>query len=489
MKKRAYQELNYPEDMIKLLREGLQPKSRPKKVVIAGAGMAGLTAALLLRQAGHEVTILEGNDRIGGRVFTLRQPFHQGNYIELGAMRIPDNHALVFEYIRRFRLPVAKFVNTSPHDLFFANGRIVTRKQYEENPDSLYFPVEDWEKGKTATELLLSAVQPFLELYNASNEEQQEELRKKFARYSMGDFLKNNPLGQSMSVNAIRKISVLLGIEGFPEFSFVDILTDIIYPIFSEATEFYQIPGGNDQLPRAFLPELGDRIYLNQEITKIIQKDKEILFQTKDRMTGESHCFHGDFGITTIPFTAFQFIKVEPYDSISFEKWSVIKELPNIPSVKIALEFKSRFWEQQKLGNIISDTPLRFAYVPSQNIGKPGPAVLLASYNWGHNALLWNSRPKEEHIRLALDGLAEVYGPQVYNEFIQGVTFNWSQNPFSSGCFTLFTPNQEVNYADIIPLPEQRLHFAGEHTSSFHGWIEGAIESGIRAAFEIHNRD
>ncbi|MFW0781200.1 FAD-dependent oxidoreductase [Rossellomorea marisflavi] len=65
---------------------------------------------------------------------------------------------------------------------------------------------------------------------------------------------------------------------------------------------------------------------------------------------------------------------------------------------------------------------------------------------------------------------------------------NWSVNPFSAGCFTLFTPGQETDFADYIQHPEGRLHFAGEHTSSFHGWMEGAIESGIRAAYELNER-
>jgi monoamine oxidase len=76
----------------------------------------------------------------------------------------------------------------------------------------------------------------------------------------------------------------------------------------------------------------------------------------------------------------------------------------------------------------------------------------------------------------------------VYTEFMKAVWFNWSQNPYSAGCFTLFTPQQQKNFDEITRKPEGKLHFAGEHTSSFHGWIEGAIESGIRTAYEVQHR-
>lgn len=85
----------------------------------------------------------------------------------------------------------------------------------------------------------------------------------------------------------------------------------------------------------------------------------------------------------TIPFTALQFIDIEPYESISFRKRQAIRELQNIPSVKIGIEFKQRFWENFNLGNAITDYPTRFSYIPSHNIGSTGSGVLLACYCWG----------------------------------------------------------------------------------------------------------
>jgi monoamine oxidase len=484
----GYADLNYPDDLLSIIRNGFQQTSKSKKVLILGGGMAGLVSASLLKRAGHEVMILEGNNRIGGRVYTVREPFTSGNYLDFGAMRIPENHELVFEYIKRFNLPVNRFINSSPWDLIYANNVLTTKSEYKKNPDILRFPLEGDEKGKTATELFLEATQPFFDLYSSSTPEEQKEIKKEYSIYSIGDFLASNPLGKSLSDNAIRKIGVMLGIEGFPGFSFIDILTDIIYPIFSEKVSFYEITGGNDQLPRSFIQELQKEIKFNRKVIKIVQEDNRVSVQTLNPVTGKISQYTGDYAIVTMPFMVFQFVDVVPYDSISFKKWQAIREVNNVQAVKIGIEFKSRFWEKMGFGNIISDLPLKFIYIPSHGIGSEGPGVLLASYSWGSDAVLWNSLSNEELVRVMLKDLAKIYGKVVYTEFMKAVWFNWSQNPYSAGCFTLFTPQQQKNFDEITRKPEGRLHFAGEHTSSFHGWIEGAIESGIRTAYEVHHR-
>lgn len=481
--------MTYPYDMLEIIRNGLPKTSSPKNVTIIGAGMSGLVAASLLKYAGHHVTILEGNDRIGGRIYTVREPFTPGNYLDMGAMRFPDSHDLVKEYIQKYNLPTNPFLNTTDNDLLFVNGIVTTATYYEKNPDVLQFPLPPEEQGKTARELLLSAVQPFFNLYNNSTPEEQEKLREKFDRYSFDDFLRNNPFGDGLSSNAIRMIKVILGIEGFPEYSFVDILLDIVGTVFNPDLEFYEITGGNDLLPKALFHELQNNIIFNQKVNRIYQKEDRVTVTARDLSTGQYHTFDSDYTIVTVPYSVFQFIDVYPYQSFSYKKWKAIRELNYVSSVKIGLEFKSKFWEIAGFGNIITDFPARYTYNPSHGNREEGPGVMLASYSWGHNAMLWNSLEEEGRIREALSGLYKIYGEQVYTEYLQGATYSWSQNKFSAGCFTLFTPNQASDFGDAIYLPEGRVHFAGEHTSTFHGWVEGAIESGIRSACEVHYRE
>ncbi len=483
-----YGALTYPDDMLSIIKNGFPKADAPKKVIVIGAGMAGLVTASLLKDSGHHVTILEGNNRVGGRIYTVREPFTRGNYIEMGAMRFPNTHKLIDGYVRKFKLPVNPFQNVTENDVLYINGILASLSDYEKNPDILNYPLPEHEKGKTARELLLSAVEPFLNLYNSLPPEKQKQLRKNFDSYSFEDFLRENLIGSKLSPNAIRLVKVILGIEGFPEFSFVDILLDIVGTVFNEDLKFYEITGGNDLLPRSFLPSLGENVLLGHKVKQIIQDENGAAVTSRDLSTNQYHTFRGDYIVSTVPYSVFQLIDVYPYDSFSFLKWKAIRELNYINAVKTALEFKQPFWEQTGISNIVTDFPTRFTYIPSHSAATGQPGVMLGSYSWGQNANLWTSQPEQERIYEVLKGLAKIYGDIVYREFVTGSTYSWAQNPFSAGAFVLFSPYQEQDIAEAVHIPQGRVHFAGEQTSRLHGWVEGAIESGVRAAYEVHYR-
>jgi len=102
---------------------GLQRQGRAKKIVILGAGLAGLAAAEELSKAGHTVIVLEARNRPGGRVYTLREPFTDGVYSEAGAGRIPGTHALTLQYVQRFNLQLDPFWPESGSNVFLWRGK------------------------------------------------------------------------------------------------------------------------------------------------------------------------------------------------------------------------------------------------------------------------------------------------------------------------------------------------------------------------------
>ena len=91
----------------------------------------------------------------------------------------------------------------------------------------------------------------------------------------------------------------------------------------------------------------------------------------------------------------------------------------------------------------------------------------------------------EQAIEQALEDVAKIH-PTIMSEFEVGAVYNWYDDPWARGAFALFEPEQQTRLHETIIASEGRIHFAGEHTSLYHAWIQGALESGIRAAREIH---
>jgi monoamine oxidase len=476
------------DQMLSIIRNGLGLSSIQKKIIIVGAGISGLVAASLLKEAGHDVTIIEATNRVGGRIFTMRAPFMDDQYLDVGAMRIPHNHYLVLEYIKKFRLQVNAFKNTTPQDLIFANGIKTNQTEYQRNPDLLKYPVAPREKGKTAGELLTMAIQPVADFINQNPARNWKIVVREFDKYSMDFFLRYNPVGISLSNGAIESIKVLLGLEGFPELSFPAILRELL-PLFSPDIKFYEIVGGNDLLPNAFLPQLKENLYFGYQMTKIEQDNNQVTIHSRHTQSQVPFTITADLAIVTIPFSLLPFVEIVPRNSFSHNKWKAIRELHYVYSTKIGLQFKTRFWEREGVqgGKMMTDLPIRFAYYPSHLIGSTGSGIILASYTWEDDTLSWDNLPEGDRIRNALDNLATVHGNLVYDNFLTGASHVWSQYQFSGGAFSMFKPGQETELFPFIPTPEGRVHFAGEHTSTKPAWIEGATQSGIRVAHEVTN--
>ncbi|GGB72149.1 flavin monoamine oxidase family protein [Fictibacillus barbaricus] len=476
------------QQMIGIIRNGLKKSQVPKHITIVGAGLAGLVSASLLKEAGHKVTILEANNRMGGRAYTIRSPFTNGLYFNAGPMRIPDNHYLTLEYIKKFGLSVNPFINRTPMDILYLNGIKTRLNIFERYPGILNFPVAPNEKGKSAEELLNLAINPILDFIAQNPTNNWSLVEKEFKNYSLGSFLNSYhyQYGTTFSDGAIDMIGVLLDLEAYMGMSFVEVLREV--PSF-RANRFYEITGGMDLLPKAFLPQLKEVIMLNQKVMKIVQNNNSVTIHSTHQHSSNHFTINGDLAIITIPFSVLRFVNIEPYHSFSYYKRRAIRELNYIGATKIGIEFKSRFWEKNNQfgGRSITDLPIRFTHYPSHGIGTDGPAVILASYTWADEALTWNGLSNEERIHYALINLAEIYGNQVYSEFVTGTSFSWVDNPFSSGGFTAFEPSQETELYPYIPIPAGRVHFAGEHTTLTHGWMQGAIESGIRVAYEVND--
>jgi monoamine oxidase len=138
-------------------------------------------------------------------------------------------------------------------------------------------------------------------------------------------------------------------------------------------------------------------------------------------------------------------------------------------------------------GGSVTDNPNRFVYYPSHRVPGSLGGVVLASYSWADDAARWDSLDDDERYAYALRGLVAIHGERILPFYTgKGATQSWMRNPYAFGEAAVFTPWQLTQFHLDIPTQEGPLHFAGEHTSLKHAWVEGALESAVRAALEVH---
>lgn len=449
---------------------------QPKKVIIVGAGVAGLVAGYELKRAGHTPIILEAQQRVGGRLYTLRDPFTDGLYAEVGGMRIPRAHTLTVKYIEKFGLKTNDFTMDNPNAYFYIGGRKMRIAEATANPSLLGFDVSAREKGQTAGQMWLKAIQPLIDLLENKGEEAWAEIIAKYDQYSTREFLEVN----GWSEGAIEMYGLLANQEAVMNSSFLELFREDAGNYY---TNMMEINGGTDRLPHAFLPDLKENIRFGAKMIAIDQSltDVTIHYQTAAGRFEET----GDYAIITVPFPVLRHVEVlQPF---SRAKQRAIRQLHYDASAKILFQCRRRFWEEDDGifgGGTITDLPIRNLYYPDHG-RETGRGVILASYTWSEDAQRWGSLSPSDRIQQALENVALIH-PQVTKEFEVGVSWMWHDDEFAGGAFALFDPGQQSLLHEEIIKPEGRIYFAGEHASLHHAWIQGAIESGLRTAISIH---
>ncbi len=464
---------------LEVIRNGIKGQfkgTRPKKVIIVGAGMAGLVAGYELKRAGHHPLILEGQQRIGGRVHTLRDPFTEGLYAEVWAMRIPRAHALTLEYISRFELTINDFTMDNPNAFYYIGGRKVRIAQANVDPSLLGFDTSDHERGQTAEALWRRTIKPLVSMLEKDGDDAWDTIVARYDHYSTREFLEAN----GWSEGAIEMYGLLQNQEAVLNSSFLEVFREDSGNYY---TDMIEIQGGTDRLPYSFLPELQREIRFGAKMIAIDQTPEEVAvhYQT----AGGRQTVSADYAIITIPFPVLRHVEVlKPF---SRAKQRAIRQLHYDASAKILFQCRRRFWEEDEGifgGGTITDLPIRNLYYPNHG-RETGRGVILASYTWSEDAQRWGSLAPHDRVLQALEDVAQIH-PQITREFEVGASWMWHHEEFAGGAFALFDPEQQTLLHQQIIVPEGRIHFAGEHASLFHAWIQGAVESGLREAIAVH---
>ncbi|XP_045628051.1 L-amino-acid oxidase isoform X2 [Ursus americanus] len=470
------------EVLLKVVTLGLNRTSKPQRVIVVGAGAAGLVAAKVLSDAGHKVTILEADNRIGGRIFTYRDR-KTGWIGELGAMRMPSSHRILHELCKSLGLNLTKFTQYDENTWIEVNNLKLRNYVVEKMPEKLGYKLRPREKGHSPEEIYQMALNRALKDLKTLG---CRKAMKKFESHTLLEYL----LGEgNLSYPAVRLLGDVMSKDGFFYLSFAEALR--AHSCLSDRLRYSRIVGGWDLLPRALLSSLSGPVLLHAPVVAITQGTHEVRVHiASSRRARSLKAMTADVVLLTASGPALQRITFSP--PLSRRRQEALRALHYVPATKVFLSFRRPFWHDEHIegGHSSTARPSRVIFYPPPGEG----ALLLASYTWSDAAASFAGLSPEDAMRVALDDVAALHGPIVYRLWDgSGIVKRWAEDPHSQGGFvvqppTLWPEDKEEGPDYDWAVPYGRIYFAGEHTAYPHGWVETAVKSALRAAVLINSR-
>lgn len=482
----------------------LDGDARGASVLVLGAGLAGMTAALELSKAGYRVKVLEyETGRAGGRCWTIRGGdrheelggaaqecrFAEGEYLNPGPWRIPHHHHAVLDYCRRLGVALEPFVQVNHNALVHGAGAFGGVPQR-------YRAIQADYHGHVAEMLSKATRQGALD--EAVSREDREILLASLRawgalgadmRYAKGA-ASSNRRGFARDAGGGADSAPVPSEPLRPE----DVLRSRLWSylangaLYEFQTTMFQPVGGMDMIARAFERETAPMIQRGAKVTAIRQDDGGVTVAYEDRASGGAErTERADWCVCTLPLSVLA--QVEPQVSPAMS--AAIQAVPYAASVKVGLQFRRRFWEEDEHiygGVSYTDLPIRLISYPSTGYMKPGPAVLLGAYAFGPFAYEFTSLPPQERARRALEWGGRLHPQYAAEHDGAAVSVGWSRVPSTLGCYGVWTDALRARHYEDLCRIDGRLVLAGEHASHIPAWMEGAILSALDAVGRLHRR-
>ena len=471
-------------------------------VLVLGAGLAGMVAAYELRKAGYKVQVLEYQNRPGGRNYTLRGgdkvvevggttqtcAFQPGNYINPGPWRIPHHHRTLLHYCKAFGVELQPFMQINH------NGYVHNSKAFGGKPQRYRELAVDF-KGHVA-ELLGKALDAGSLDAKVSAEDKAKLLE---AMREWGVLDKNMAYATGLPVSNQRGYDRAPGggVNGAPTPSTINGLPDMLdsriwsvidsYFEYTMQTTMFQPKGGIDMIGKGFARQVGDLITYNAKVMKLAQGAKGVVATWQDQATGTTHEAKADYCVCTIPLPVLNQLDLQ----VGPKMKAAISAVPYMNSVKVGLEFRRRFWEEDDHiygGHSFTDQGIAQISYPSYDFFADKPGVILGAYTFGPWGYQLTGMTPEKRIEAVLEQ-GSVFHPESYRkEYMNGVSMVWSRAPWILGCMARWSDQSRArHYQDLVAM-DGRIVLAGEHASYYGGWMEGALLSGLDAITRLHQR-
>jgi monoamine oxidase len=447
-------------------------------VIVLGAGLAGLAAAYELVHAGHGVTVLEARMRPGGRVCTLREPFSDGLYAEAGALVFSDACRHLLRYARLFDLPTAASRPGDLARLFHLRGKRIVVKPGQAPPWPFELRADEHELGLAGLfdRHVLSALHDIPDPIDAA-----------WWLKSAGDYDRSSfaelLAARGASSEAVELLSRTLwfGVGWDTKSALETLLADVA--LFYRGGSIYTIPGGNDRLPRAFASRLRERVRYGSAVVNIEEGSGPV--RVVFLQGGVRHSMEADFLICTIPFSVLRGIDIRA--PLSKEKRQALEQLRYESVTRVFLQVSERFWTSGGIaGDAFTDLPImQVQEHPVLRQDVRSERSILEAHMRGPMAARMAHMNEADRINLVREQMEKVH-PGLSAFLERAASKSWDEDEWARGAYSRFTPGQMTVWLPAIARPEGRIHFGGEHTSVWNRTMEGALESGHRAAREVN---
>jgi monoamine oxidase len=435
-----------------ILSESIATSAPPRfDVAVIGAGLAGLCTAYELK------------------------PFESGLYAEAGATIIPDNHDLTLRYVNEFSLSLAPAQGRGSAESYFINGTVVNDVQK---------PNVNWPIALTPMEMQLGLVgmlqkyvaPAVVDIGDPDQPSWPDPKAASYDQYTVAGLMKKN--GASDAAISLMKMGYFdLWGDGAAECGALMMLRDLARK--RTETTSSAIKGGNDLLPKAFAKHLENELILDSAVHSIAQTPHSVTVSY--RRHGKQHSVDANRVVCTVPFSVLSHIHFSP--ALSTDKRSAIAALPYTSVTRVYIELKNRFWVDAGLASSYN-TDLPIMFVQDATVAQDTTQGILECYTAGNNARYFGALSGQQRESIALEHLQKLY-PTI-RQFVKKVSsIVWDDDVWSKGDYAWFRPNQLTALYDQITRSEDRIHFAGEHASTWPGWMQGALESAQRVIKEV----